>query len=79
MAKKAKIIVHTAREASEPPAAAHLFLLLSGVCSLLLPMADGLLYSVPRTLLIAVSLCVCLWTVARIGWRWAVQIGRAHV
>ena len=72
MAKKAKIIVHTAREASEPPAAAHLFLLLSGVCSLLLPMADGLLYSVPRTLLIAVSLCVCLWTVARIGWRWAV-------
>ena len=72
MAKQAKIIVHTGREASEPPAVAHLLLLLSGVCALLLPMADGLRYSLPRTLLLAVSLCVCLWTVARIGWRWAV-------
>lgn len=72
MSKKPKIIVHTGREESEPPAVVHLLLLLSGVCALLLPMADGLLYSVPRTLLIAASLCVCLWTVARIGWRWAV-------
>ena len=67
MAKKSKIIVHTGRETSEPPPIAHLLLLLSGVCALLLPAADGLRYSVPRTLLLAVSLCVCLWSVARIG------------
>ena len=72
MSRKARIIVHTGREASEPPAPAHLLLLLSGVCALLLPSADGLAYSVPRTILLAVSLCVCLWSVARIGWRWAV-------
>ena len=72
MSRKARIIVHTGREAAEPPALAHLLLLLSGVCALLLPAADGLTYSVPRTILLAVSLCVCLWSVARIGWRWAV-------
>ena len=72
MARKAKIIVHTGREEPEPPAIAHLLLLLSGVCALLLPTIPGLDYSVPRTLLLAASLCVFLWTVARIGWRWAV-------
>ena len=72
MARKAKIIVHTGRESPEPPAIAHLLLLLSGVCALLLPTINGLEYSTPRTLLLAVSLCVFLWTVARIGWRWAV-------
>ena len=72
MARKPKIIAHTGHEASEPPALAHLLLLLSGVCALLLPMSDGLRYSVPPTLLLAVSLCVFLWTMARIGWRWAV-------
>ena len=72
MARKPKIIAHTGREASEPPAVAHLLLLLCGVCALLLPMTEGLRYSVPRTILLAVSLCVFLWTMARIGWRWAV-------
>ena len=72
MARKPKIIAHTGHEAQEPPALAHLLLLLSGVCALLLPMAEGLRYSVPRTLLLAISLCVFLWTMARIGWRWAV-------
>ncbi|MBR3569301.1 MAG: transglutaminase family protein [Oscillibacter sp.] len=72
MARKPKIVVHTGREEAEPPAVAHLLLLLCGVCAVLLPSAEGLRYSVPRTILLAASLCACLWTTARIGWRWAV-------
>ena len=71
MARNVRIRVRTGREASEPPSVAHLLLLLSGVCALLLPAVDGLEYSVPRTLLLAVSLGGFLWAVARIGWRWA--------
>ena len=71
MKRKPKIVAYTGREESEPPALAHLLLLLAGVCALLLPATDALRYSVPRTILLAASLCVFLWALARIGWHWA--------